>query len=217
MAEEIKKAETAEKTAETEQAETREYVVTLKTPYKFEGREYAEIDLTGLERLTVMDAVNAQKALFSAREVATAMVTENTTAFAREMAQKATSLPIEFFRMMPRGADKKIARIIRGFLNEGETTEGHVMKLEKPYFFRGQEYREIDLSNVGNMTSMHESTAENKMAEMGFIPTENSWNYYYACCIASMATGEPEEFFTGLPLKELLKLKNAVNDADFFE
>ena len=31
-----------------------------------------------------------------------------------------------------------------------------------------------------------------------------------------VATGIPEDFFTGLPLCELLKLKNAVNDPDFF-
>ena len=47
--------------------------------------------------------------------------------------------------------------------------------------------------------------------------TENGTNYLYACVIASMATGIPEDFFTGLPMCELLKLKNAVNDADFFE
>lgn len=45
--------------------------------------------------------------------------------------------------------------------------------------------------------------------------TENGTNYLYACVIASMATGIPEDFFTSLPLYELLKLKNAVNDADF--
>lgn len=39
----------------------------------------------------------------------------------------------------------------------------------------------------------------------------------YACVIASMATGLPEEFFTGLPVCEAVKLKNAVNDGDFFE
>ena len=47
--------------------------------------------------------------------------------------------------------------------------------------------------------------------------TETSFNYLFACILASMATGLPEEFFTGLPLREVLKLKNAVNDADFFE
>lgn len=54
------------------------------------------------------------------------------------------------------------------------------------------------------------------MAREGFVVTENSTNYLYSCVIAAMATGIPEEFFTTLPLYELLKLKNAVNDADFF-
>ena len=51
--------------------------------------------------------------------------------------------------------------------------------------------------------------------------TENQYllklNHPYACILAGMATGLPEEFFTGLPLYEVLKIKNAVNDAGFFE
>ena len=54
------------------------------------------------------------------------------------------------------------------------------------------------------------------LAREGFVVTENATNYLYACVIASMATGIPEDFFTSLPLHELLKLKNAVNDGDFF-
>ena len=64
---------------------------------------------------------------------------------------------------------------------------------------------------------MTESAAENMIAREGFLVTETSFNYLYACCLAGMATGKPKEFFTSLPLKELLKLKNAVNDAGFFE
>lgn len=45
--------------------------------------------------------------------------------------------------------------------------------------------------------------------------TDTSYNYLYACILAGMATGLPEEFFTGLPLYEVLKIKNAVNDAGF--
>ena len=37
-----------------------------------------------------------------------------------------------------------------------------------------------------------------------------------ASIIASMGTGYPEDFFTGLPLCEAAKLRDAV-DADFFE
>ena len=91
------------------------------------------------------------------------------------------------------------------------------MRLEKPCFFKGKEYREIDLSGIADMNSMQESEAENRMAREGFVVTETSFNYLYACVIASMATGLPEEFFTGLPVCEAVKLKNAVNDGDFFE
>lgn len=201
---------------EKKNVEARDHVITLKTPYKFEGQEYTEIDLSGLEKLTVMDAIQAQKNLANQRELAAVALTETATAFAREMAAKATGLPIEFFKMMPRGASKKVVQAVREFINTEEDTKNHVMHLEKPYFFNEEKYTEIDLSGVANINSMNESAAENKMTQMGFMVTETTLNYYYACCIASMATGKPEEFFTGLPFCETIKLKSAVNDPDFF-
>ena len=39
----------------------------------------------------------------------------------------------------------------------------------------------------------------------------------YACIIASMAVNKPKELFTGLPLCDLLNLKEAVNNSNFFE
>ena len=47
--------------------------------------------------------------------------------------------------------------------------------------------------------------------------TETTYNYLHSCILASMATRLPEAFFTGLPMYEVLKIKNAVNDEDFFE
>ena len=98
-----------------------------------------------------------------------------------------------------------------------ENAEKITVKLEKPYTFEGTEDGEIDLNGIADLNSLNESEAENRLAREGFVVTENSTNYLYACVIASMATGIPEDFFTGLPLCELLKLKNAVNDEDFFE
>ena len=67
------------------------------------------------------------------------------------------------------------------------------------------------------MNMMQEKAAENIMAMEGVIITENSFNYLYACVIAGMAVDRPKELFTGLPLYELLNLKEAVNNLDFFE
>ena len=192
-------------------------VLKLTTPYLFEGVEYSEIDLNGLEKLTVQDAVDAQRELFNEREVAASTLCETTTAFARKLACKATGLPIEFFMMAPRRVSRQIMLSVRAYLNADANTTNHVMKLEKPYSFKGKEYTEIDLTGVADLHSLNESEAANRIVREGFMVTETSFNYLYACVLASMATGLPEEFFMGLPLVEALKIKNAVNDAGFFE
>ena len=201
----------AEANEETAQITQNERVIDLGKPYKFEGTEYTSIDLSGQAGGEGFPVVDAQRQLFNEREVAAAMLCETTTAFARAIAAKAAELPIEFFKLMPRGASRKVAGVVRNYMNVDAATENHVMQLEEPYHFKGQTYTEVDLN------SMNESEAENRLARAGFMVTETSFNYLFACILASMATGLPEEFFTGLPLREVLKLKNAVNDSGFFE
>lgn len=191
-------------------------IVTFAKPYVFEDKEYPEIDLTDLDKLTIQDAIDTQRQLFGEQEVAASILCETTTAFARNIAAKASGLPIEFFKMMPRGVSRRVASAVRGYLNVDSTTENHVMHLVKPCFYKGKQYQAIDLNGIADLNSLQESEAENRLAREGFVVTENATNYLYSCTIASMATGIPEEFFTGLPLYELLKLKNAVNDQDFF-
>lgn len=127
---------------------------------------------------------------------------------------------------MPPGGHGKAAgkqRLVRGWFirdlvkNVDSNTENHIMRLEKPYYFEGKQYTEIDLNGVADLNSLNESAAENRLTRAGFMVTDTSYNYLYACILAGMATGLPEEFFTGLPLYEVLKIKNAVNDAGFFE
>ena len=174
---------------EGEQDQERRHVVTFKRPYLFERKEYAEVDLSGLDELTVKDAIEVQRQLFGQQEVAASLLTETTTAFAQALAVRASGKPVEFFKLM-----------------------------KKPFYRpEGKEYREIDLNGVADLNSMQESAAENRMAREGFVVTETSFNYLYACVVASMATGLPEEFFTSLPICEAVKLKKAVDDGDFFE
>lgn len=203
--------------AKTEAEADRRFVVKFSKPYRFEGKEYTEVDLSGLEGLTVKDAIDVQRQLFNQQEVAASLLTETTTAFARALAVKATGKPVEFFQQMPRGASRLVRRAVQEYMNVENSTENHVMSLEKPYSFDGKEYKEIDLNGIADLSSMHDSAAENRMAREGFMVTETSFNYLYACVIASMAAKLPEDFFTGLPLYETVKLKNAVNDGGFFE
>lgn len=203
-------------TESTEEIKGR-FVVKFSKPYLFEGKEYTQVDLSGLERLTVKDAIDVQRQLFDQQEVAASLLTETTTAFARALAVRASGRPVEFFQQMPRGAGRLVRRTVQEYMNVENGTENHVMRLEKPYIFNEKEYSEIDLNGVADLTSMHDSAAENRMAREGFMVTETSFNFLYACVIAGMAAKLPEEFFTGLPLYETVKLKNAVNDGGFFE
>ena len=203
---------------EGNQTEERRHVVAFKRPYVFEQKEYTEVDLSGLDALTVKDAIEVQKQLFGQQEVAASLLTETTTAFAQALATRASGKPVEFFKQMKKPFYRPVFRYVREYVMSVEQgVENHVMRLEKPCFFKGKEYREIDLSGIADMNSMQESAAENRMAREGFVVTETSFNYLYACAIASMATGLPEEFFTGLPICEAVKLKNAVSDGSFFE
>lgn len=205
-------------TVEGERDQEGRHVVAFKRPYLFERKEYTEVDLGGLDELTVKDAIEVQRQLFGQQEVAASLLTETTTAFAQALAVKASGKPVEFFKLMKKPFYRPLFRYVREYVMSTEKgVENHVMQLEKPYFFDGREYKEIDLNGVADLNSMQESAAENRMAREGFVVTETSFNYLYACIIASMATGLPEEFFTGLPICEAVKLKNAVNDGDFFE
>ena len=215
MPEEIKIAETMPE--EAADMDAREYVIELKKPHIFDRKEYAEIDLGGLERLTIQDAIDAQQDLFGQQDVASSLLCETTSSFAMEIAAKASGLPIEFFKTLSIGAGRKVKRAVQAYIRRSGNSEGTVLRLDKPYHFQGEVYQEFDLSPIADMSMMQESAAENVMAREGFVITENSFNYLYACVIASMAVNKPKELFTGLPLCELLNLKEAVNNSDFFE
>ena len=209
MAEEIK-------VAETEQAEN-EYLVKFKKPYRFEQKDYTEVDLSGLKDMTIKDAIDAQTELFLQSEAASSLICETTTAFAMAIAAKATGMPIEFFKMMPMDKGRDVKRIIQRHVRDGGKSKGTVLRLKNPHYYGGEVYEEFDLSHISDMTMLQESAAENMMAREGVIVTENSFNYLFACIIASMAMNKPKELFTSLPLHELLAMKDAVNNSDFFE
>lgn len=202
-----------------------EITVKFEKPYKFEGKEYTEIDLSGIEKMTIADLVEIQRALMS--EAASSYVMETTASFAQVMATKASGKPVELFKLMPRGKIKQVQTAILKYLNADQNNEDikkHLLKFENSYTYngdgkadiKGQTFDAVDLSGVGELNAMSESAAENRLTGAGFPAVNTERNYLYAAIIASMGTGYPVDFFTGLPICEAAKLRNAV-DADFFE
>lgn len=78
-------------------------VVMLAKPYMFEGKEYTEVDLSGLENITAKDMIEANK--IYDRAGGFSIMPELSMEYALVIATRASKYPIEFFYgLQPRDA-----------------------------------------------------------------------------------------------------------------
>lgn len=87
-----------------------------------------------------------------------------------------------------------------------------LVKFSKPYTFEGKEYTEVDLSKLDDLTA-DDMIATNKYMQRnsgGSIDVMPEVTLEYALVLASKAVKLPVEFFTGLPPREAMKVKNRV-------
>ena len=98
----------------------------------------------------------------------------------------------------------------------GEDTEPEdlVLRFGKPYKFGGQEYTEVDLSGLEDVTA---GVLENvgKIAAKknpGMNPALQEMSLTFCTYLAQRVAKLPLEFFTGLPAKEAIKLKTLVTN-----
>jgi len=206
--------------------EKNEYYVEFKKPYKFEGKEYAGIDLSGVAELKIKDLAEVQKQLQNGGEAAASLLMETTTAFIYTIAARATQKPVEFFKRMPVKKIEAVRETVMKAINTkvDETESPQLLKLNAPYIYegarddiRGKSYTEVSFDNAGNITAMDKAAAENKMALAGQPVTGIARNYVYSCYIAARAANLPEDFFLNLPACEGMKLLLVLNGDGFFE
>ena len=198
----------------------KELVIEPKKPYLFEDKEYKTIDLSGLEELTMQDAIEAQKNVVGAGEDTVVIYApEASQAFIDEMAAMAAKQPVEFFNGMDIRLSGKVRTAVQSvFSADGNSKDkGYVVKFDKPYTYGGETVSVMDLSGVEELTSKDVSAAENEVLKTG-VYSANMKNFFvYSCALAARATGKPIEFFTGMPLKDAAKVRSTVNAASFFE
>lgn len=99
--------------AGTDEEETT-FVIQFKRPYRFESKEYTEVDLSGLEDMTAAD-LTAVETQYGKRHPGSEMP-EIKTEYALMMAARAAKQPIEFFYGLPMREAIKIKSRIMGFL-----------------------------------------------------------------------------------------------------
>ena len=90
-------------------------IIKFRKPYKFEGREYTEIDLTPLENVSAADMIATNKVLDRSSAGASIMP-EVTLEYACVLCARAVGLPIEFFMGLPPKEALAVKNRVMGFL-----------------------------------------------------------------------------------------------------
>ena len=92
---------------------------------------------------------------------------------------------------------------------EGQEDE-LIITFRKPFGFEGETFRELDLHGLEDLRGRDLTAIEkafNKTGVSSFVPESTTT---YAKIVATKVTGLPAEFFEGLPVGEIEKIKNAV-------
>lgn len=93
----------------------KEGVIVFAKPFTFEGKDYEQIDLSGLENLTGDDLLKADQAYAASGNYSP--VPELTLAYALSIAATAAGVPHEFFKRIPGKEALKIKNEVVRFLN----------------------------------------------------------------------------------------------------
>lgn len=89
------------------------FVIPFRRPYRFEGKDYVSIDLSGLENLTAEDMIAADK--YFNRSGNFSVMPEMNMEYVMFIASKATDQPVEFFRGLPTREAVKIKNRVTSF------------------------------------------------------------------------------------------------------
>lgn len=90
-------------------------VIKFKKPYRFEGKEYTEIDLSGLDDLQASDMIAVNKYM-QRTSTGVDVMPEVSLEYACVLASKAAKLPIEFFTSLPPREAMRVKNRVMGFL-----------------------------------------------------------------------------------------------------
>ena len=111
--------EDAENTGE-EQSGENDLILKFRKPYLFEGQEYTELDLSGLETVNGAMLSSVGRAVAKRSPGLNAASVEMTLDYAKMLAQRITQKPVEFFDRMPAKDAMTLKGIVVGFLFGGD-------------------------------------------------------------------------------------------------
>lgn len=91
-------------------------VLKFSKPYSFDGKEYTELDLSGLERVTAATLENISRTILKKSPDQNPATIEMTLSYCQHLAARVTELPFEFFKEMPAKDAISLKTLVVGFL-----------------------------------------------------------------------------------------------------
>lgn len=90
-----------------------------------------------------------------------------------------------------------------------------LVRFSRPYTFEGKEYKEIDLSRLEELSSEDFFEANRAFVTDYYINPRPESDSKFCSIIAGLASALPPEFFSGLPMREGVRVRNVVQS--FFQ
>lgn len=93
--------------------ELEDFIIRFDAPYRFEGKTYTGIDLSGLRELRAKDIWKLNRTYRSSGNIP--LLQEMDNEYTARVAARAAGLPIEFFEGMPLSESIKVRAMVSGF------------------------------------------------------------------------------------------------------
>ena len=90
--------------------------------------------------------------------------------------------------------------------------ENFIIRFEKPYTFEHKTYAGVDLSGLNNLCSKDIWKINRSYRNAGNIGLLQEMDAEYTARVAARASGMPIEFFEGLSLPDMFKIKSMVSN-----
>lgn len=93
-----------------------------------------------------------------------------------------------------------------------EEPDDYIIRFSEPYRFEGKNYAGVDLSGMQNMRAKDIWKIDRNYRNAGNLGILKEMDNEYTCRVAAAASGLPVEFFMGMALADMIKVRTKVSD-----
>ncbi|WP_313525476.1 hypothetical protein [Anaerotignum sp.] len=90
--------------------------------------------------------------------------------------------------------------------------EDFIIRFKEPYFFEGKTYTGVDLWGLTNLRAKDIWKVNRNYRNAGNISLLQEMDSEYTARVAARASGMPVEFFEGMSLQDMIKVRTKVSD-----